>query len=164
MLASTHTIYNVAFSSGLEILNVNQRYDMKSRLFSCFLALIVIPVVLQIPTGCATPGKPRQLNCPADIEWQVAPEGRIIQFDCKAGIHNDKSALIFRVEIENISSESHRFRLNIFLLDENLAGGRSIPADRGSKLDPGQTATITVPVFNASDPDQQILVILKTFE
>jgi hypothetical protein len=133
-------------------------------LFGRYFALMVLPVVLQITTGCATPGKPRHLNCPAEVEWQVAPEGRITRFDCKAGTHSDKPALIFWAEIENISSESHRFRLNIYLLDENLAGGRSIPADRGSKLDPGQTATITVPVFNGSDPDQQVFVILKTFE
>jgi hypothetical protein len=133
-------------------------------LFSRFLALAVIPVVVQIPTGCATPGKPGSLNCPAEIEWQVAPEGRINRFNCKAGIHDDKPALIFGADVENISSRSHRFRLNIFLLDENLAGGRSIPADTESKLDPGQTATITFPVFNGSDPDQQVLVILKTSE
>jgi len=132
-------------------------------LFGAFFAFLVIPVVLQIPTGCATPGKPHHLNCPAEIEWQVAPEGHITRFECKADTHSDKPALIFWAEIKNISSESHRFRLNIFLLDENLAGGRSIPADRGSKLGPGQIATITVPVSNTTDPDQQIFVTLKTF-
>jgi len=136
---------------------------MKPGLFDRFLAPLVIALVVQIPTGCATPGKPHHLNCPAEIEWQVAPEGRITRFECKAGTHSDKSALIFWAEIENISSESQRFRLNIFLLDENRAGGKSIPADRGSMLDPGQIATITVPVLHATDPDQQIFVTLKTF-
>jgi hypothetical protein len=136
---------------------------MKPGLFGRFLALAVLALVVQIPTGCATPGKPRHLNCPAEIEWQVAPEGRITRFECKAGTHGDKPALIFWAEIENISSESHRFRLNIFLLDENRAGGKSIPVDEGSKLDPGQFATLTVPVSHSTDPDQQIFVTLKTF-
>jgi|GEM_PF-1432497 len=136
---------------------------MKPGLFGRFVALVALALFVQIQTGCTTPGKPRNLNCPAEIEWQVASEGRITRFECKAGTHNNRAALIFWAEIENISSEPHRFRLNIFLLDENRAGGKSIPADRGSKLDAGQFATITVAVFHATDPDQQVFVTLKTF-
>jgi len=67
--------------------------------------------------GCATTGKPEEVGCEADIEWQVTSEAQITQFDCSLGTHKSDPALLFEVGIQNVADKPLRYRLNIFLLD-----------------------------------------------
>jgi hypothetical protein len=105
------------------------------------------------------------VGCKAEIEWQVAPEAEIVQFDCDLGDHKGTPSLIFKAGIKNTSDKPLRFRLNVFLLDSDKAVGHLVPA----KGDPpvvaaGKTETVTVPAIGVEAVSQKLLVIVKPID
>jgi hypothetical protein len=116
---------------------------------------------LSMLSGCATPGKPAHLACGARIDWQVAPEAVITRFECAVGESNGLPAVIFSAQIKNVTDTPRRFRLNVFLLEDNLAGGRNVPENGPQMVAGGDTAVVRVPVYRATGLLQPAVVTLK---
>lgn len=109
--------------------------------------------------------KPAKVDCKAAIDWQIAEQAKITSFACEVGTFKKKTALIFTVSIKNITKEAQRYRLNIFLLDQDKAAGHLIPRKgKPPVVKPGETATVKVPFFNANTASKDLLVVLKTIE
>ena len=71
----------------------------------------------------ATTPNPAKISCPATIEWQITEQAEITSFACEVGTFKKKTALIYTVSIKNTAEQAQRYRLNIFLLDQNKAAG-----------------------------------------
>ncbi|MBN2124061.1 MAG: hypothetical protein JW821_07195 [Deltaproteobacteria bacterium] len=133
----------------------------RSKNISAVLTLLLALLVL---AGCATQGKPSvKTACDADIEWQIAPEAEITQFDCKIGTYQKEPALVFTTGVKNISDKPLRFRLNIFLLDMDKGAGHLVPhKGKPPVLEPGKVGTVEVPFSKTSALAKKILVVVKT--
>lgn len=128
-----------------------------------FLVLLILTLCL---ASCATKGKPpanvAKVGCSADIEWQIAPEAKITQFDCALGKHKKEPSLIFTVGVQNVSDKPQRFRLNIFLLDQDKAAGHLVPRKgKPPVLAAGKANTVKVPFIKTTDLSKEILVVVK---
>lgn len=114
--------------------------------------------------GCAAKGKsPDKSGCNADIEWQITPEAEVTQFDCAMGTSGKGPALIFKVGIKNISDKPLRYRLNIFLLDQDKAAGYLVPRKgKPPVLEPGKAQSVEVPFLKTTEMTNKVLVVVKT--
>jgi hypothetical protein len=128
--------------------------------------LLTLTVFLSFSVGCATKGKPPvEAKCPAEIEWQVAPEAQITQFECAMGTHEKEVALIFKVGIKNVSDKPLRYRLNIFLEDMDKGAGSLIPVKgKPPVLEPGKVETVTVPFIKTAEISKKVLVMVKIIQ
>jgi hypothetical protein len=135
-------------------------------LFSCRPTLLMFMVFLFLSFGCATKGKhPVEVECPADIEWQVASEAQITQFECNMGTHEKEVALIFKVGIKNVTDKPLQYVLNIFLEDMHKGAGSLIPANgRPLVLEPGKVETVTVPFNKIAEMSKNVLVVIRTIK
>ena len=128
------------------------------------LAMGVALVLLAgLMTGCATTGKPENLGCGGKIQWDVAPEGRITNFECVLGTHGGEPALIFNAVVKNVTDQPQRFRINVFLLDMDKAAGHLIPRKgKPPVVEPGQEETVKIPFIKTEMMSKDMLVVLKT--
>ena len=131
---------------------------------------VFVPIAMMLVSclfilSCATTQKPANITCPADIEWQLTPQAEITSFACEVGTFKKKTALIYTVAVKNTSQLAARYRLNIFLLDQDKAAGHLIPRKgKPPVVKPGETITVKVPFFNATTASKKLLVILKTIK
>jgi hypothetical protein len=132
-----------------------------------------LPILLMITAffflavgGCATSGKPPVgVKCPADIEWQVAPEAQITQFECAVGTHNKEIALIFKVGIKNLTDKPLRYILNIILEDMHKGAGSLIPVKGNPPVvEPGKVETVTVPFIKTAELSKKVMVTVETMQ
>jgi len=135
-------------------------------LVSSLTILLMLMVFLFSSVGCATKGKPPvEAKCPADIEWQVAPQAQITQFECAMGTHEKEAALIFKVGIKNVTDKPLRYRLNIFLEDMHKGSGSLIPVKGNPPvLEPGKVEMVTVPFIKTTEMSKNVSVVVKTME
>ena len=93
-------------------------------------AMILLLSVMVVWTGCATAPPPnvKAVNCEArSISWEVSDTVEVINFDCAMGKKGMDPALIYTVELKNVSDQAQRYRVNIFLLDMDKAAGHLVP-------------------------------------
>ncbi len=129
------------------------------------LPITVILFACMFMLSCATTQKTANISCPADIEWQLTPQAEITSFACEMGTFGKKPALIYTVSIKNTTKQAKRYRLNIFLLDQDKAAGHLIPRKgKPPVVKPDETVTVKVPFFNATTISKKLLVVLKTIE
>jgi len=115
--------------------------------------------------GCATNCQPVKTACKANIEWQIAPEAEVTEFNCEMGKYNKEPALIITTVVKNITDKPLRYRLNVFLLDMDKAAGSLIPAKgKPPVLEPGKTMKVNLPFAKTSNLSKKILVVIKTIE
>ena len=133
---------------------------------SCLPILLMLMVFLSFLVGCATKGKPPvETKCPAIIEWQVAPEAQITQFECAMGTHEKEVALIFKVGIKNATDKPRRYRLQIFLEDMDKGAGSLVPVKgKPPVLEPGKVETVDVPFIKTTEISKKVMVMVKTIE
>jgi hypothetical protein len=133
-------------------------------LASCLPILLMLTTFLFFSVGCATKGKPPvEAKCPADIEYQVAPEAQISQFECAMGTHGKDVALIFKVGIKNVTDKPLRYRLNIFLEDMDKGAGSLVPVKgKPPVVEPGKVETVTVPFIKTAEMSKKVMVMVKT--
>jgi len=133
----------------------------KIRNFFFMIAALLAGILL---VGCAGGGtKVANLKCQGDIEWQVCKVAEVTSFACEVGKVKKKQALIYTVAIKNTDSKPHRYRLNIFLLDQDKAVGHLVPRKgKPPVVKPGATATVKVPFFKTTEKSKKMLVIVKT--
>jgi hypothetical protein len=130
---------------------------------SLMSALVVCLITAFWLVGCAGKGAPEKTNCDAKISWEVAKEAKLTQFDCALGESGGQTALIFTVGLENASDKPQRYRVNIFLEDMDKGFGHLVPRKgKPPVLEPGKSASVTIPFIGTDKESKQILVIVKT--
>ena len=127
------------------------------------LVLVVCVVGTFGLVGCAGKGAPEKTNCDAKINWEVAQEAKLTQFDCALGESGGQPALIFTVGLENASDKPQRYRVNIFLEDMDKGFGHLVPT-KGSPpvVEPGKSETVKIPFMGTDKESKKILVMVKT--
>ncbi|NIA20311.1 MAG: hypothetical protein GWP07_07780 [Xanthomonadaceae bacterium] len=129
------------------------------------IAISVMLFACVFVLSCATTHEPAKISCPAAIEWQLTEQAEVTSFACEVGTFKKKTALIYTVSIKNTAKQAKRYRLNIFLLDQDKAAGHLIPRKgKPPVVKPGETVTVKVPFFNATTASKELLVVLKTIE
>ena len=112
----------------------------------------------------------KNVKCPAKIAWSVVPEAQVTSFECMKTTYKKKPAIAFVVGLKNVSTKSLRFRVHVFLVNENKAVGGKVPR-KGKKdektgkkgkpvLQPGQTIEVKYPVAKTTVLPKEIEVVV----
>lgn len=102
--------------------------------------------------------------CNTKIKWDVAKEADITFLNCGIKEYSGwkKSVLHFEVGVKNKSDKPQRFRVQIMLPEEGVAGGGLLPASgKPPVLEPGKEAKGTYPV-NVERVPKKVNVVVKT--
>ena len=127
------------------------------------LYFVMMTLAAALLWGCAGSSKPDKVECAGTVEWQICDDAKITSFACELGFFKKKPALVYTVAVKNITEKPHRYRLNIFLLDQDKAAGYLVPRKgKPPVVKPGETATVKIPFFKATATSEKMLVILKT--
>ncbi|MCD6292108.1 MAG: hypothetical protein J7M09_01465 [Deltaproteobacteria bacterium] len=136
---------------------------MKTSALRIFLYIVTITLSCTLLWSCANSKKPTKVNCTGSVEWQICDTAEITAFACELGTFKKKPALVYTVTVKNSSDKEHRYRLNIFLLDQDKAAGYLVPRKgKPPVVKPGETVTVKVPFFKATKTSESMLVVLKT--
>jgi len=136
---------------------------MKHKHCGLFGVVLVVALLFGLGSVCYAAGRaPENVNCDADIHWEIDMDAKIIQFDCALGKHGGEPALIFTVGIENVSSTAQRYRINIFLEDMAKGFGHLVPAKgKPPVVEPGKSEKVKIPFIKVEKESKKILVIVK---
>ncbi|WP_169709386.1 hypothetical protein [Deferrisoma camini] len=110
-------------------------------------------VVKEGPVPCAPEGK---------IEKQIAPEVSLEELTCFIKDYKKTPSLHFKVRIKNVSSQPHRYRVNLFLDDGKAVGGLIPRKGKPPVVKPGEEASFTYPVKGLTRPPASLTVLVKT--
>ena len=136
---------------------------MKTSAWKIFLCVIVITLVGIPLWSYASSNSPAEVKCAGAVEWQICAGAEITSFACELGTFKKKAALVYTVSVKNSSDKAHRYRLNIFLLDQDKAVGHLVPRKgKPPVVKPGETVTVKMPFYKATKTSADMLVILKT--
>lgn len=135
---------------------------MHARVLSRAAIGLVLLSVMLAWTGCATAPPPnvKGVNCEIKkIDWDVAAEAEIVNFDCAMGKKGMDPALLFTMEVKNVAAKPLRYRVNIFLLDMDKAAGHLVPRKgKPPQVAPGATKKITIPFIKTAEMSRKIHV------
>ncbi len=100
---------------------------------------------------------------PADkLEKTVAPEAELMEFSCFFKEWEGAKVLHFRIEVKNVSDQPQRFKVNIFL-DNNQAVGGLLPRKiKKGLIEPGKTAKFDYPVGRMTEKPGGVNLIIRT--
>ena len=115
---------------------------------------------------------PNVVKCPAKITWSVVSEAEVTSFACMKTTYKKKPAIAFEIGLKNVSDKPLRFKVHIFLVEENKAVGGKVPR-KGEKdkktgkkgkpvLQPGQTIKVKYPVAKTTTLPAKLEVIVET--
>jgi hypothetical protein len=131
-----------------------------------YLISIISLIILGLGLGCAgmmyKPTGP--VECDSKIKWDVAKEADITLLKCAIKNYTGwkKSVLHFEVGVKNKSDQPQRFRVQIILPEESVAGGGLLPPKgKPPVLEPGKEAKGTYPV-NLEKIPKKVTVVVKT--
>jgi hypothetical protein len=114
--------------------------------------------------GCASkpPANVKAVDCAGpDIQWEIAPEAEITSFACAMGKQGMDPALIFSVELKNVSDRPLRFRANIFLVDADKAAGHLVPRKGNPpQVAPGGVESFKIPFIKTTEIPRKIEVLV----
>jgi len=127
-----------------------------------YMALTLISGILLY--GCAGNSKQVANNqCQGDVEWQICEVAEIAAFNCELAAFKKKPSLIYTVAVKNTDSKPHRYRVNIFLIDQDKAAGYLVPRKgKPPVVKPGETATVKIPFIKTTQLSKKMLVTVKT--
>lgn len=101
----------------------------------------------------------------ATISYDIAPEAEITMARYFLGPYQEKDVLQFEIEIKNVSSEEHRYKVTIFL-DEGPAIGWYLP-EKPKKgtigIAPGETVKSLLPIYYSQE-SKGFLVKVEVFK
>ena len=117
-------------------------------------------------TGCGlmgAPGNVKDVTCGAKkITWEVAKQAEISNFSCKLDKFGMDPALIFTLDLKNVTDEELRYRVNIFLEDMDKAAGHLVPRKgKPPVVKPGQIAKVKIPFIKTETLSEKVLVVVK---
>ncbi|RTZ93045.1 MAG: hypothetical protein DSY91_02720 [Deltaproteobacteria bacterium] len=135
---------------------------------------VILAVGLLMVWGCGGPKNVNTQNvkCPAKISWQVVPEAQVTSFECMQTTYKKKPAIAFVMGLKNVSDKPMRYKVHIFLVEENKAVGGKVPR-KGKKnkktgkkgkplLQPGQTVKVKYPVAKTTTLPAKLEVVVET--
>jgi len=139
----------------------------RARFIIVFLAVGLLAVW---GTAAAKNVNTKNVKCPAKIAWSVVPEVQVTSFECMKTTYKKKPAIAFVVELKNVSTKPLRFRVHVFLVNENKAVGGKVPR-KGKKdektgkkgkpvLRPGQVIKVKYPVAKTTVLPKEIEVVV----
>ena len=127
---------------------------------------IISLMILGLGAGCAgmmyKPAGP--VTCNTAIKWDVAKEADItfLKCDIKQYAGWKKPVLHFEVGVKNKSDQPQRFRVQVVLPEEAVAGGGLLPpGGKPPVLAPGKEAKGIYPV-NVEKIPKKVTVVVKT--
>ena len=136
---------------------------MKTSVRRILLYIIMLTLSGTLLWSCAGTKKAEKVTCNGSIEWDICEPAEIISFACELGNFKKKPALVYTVAVKNTDTAPHRYRLNIFLLDQDKAAGFLVPRKgKPPVVKPGETVTVKIPFFKATKTSEKMLVILRT--
>ncbi|MBN2332457.1 MAG: hypothetical protein JXO49_12785 [Deltaproteobacteria bacterium] len=135
--------------------------EASSRKIIMFTTITVMACLFML--SCATTRKPANVDSQAAIEWQLTDQAEITSFTSEMGTFKNDPALTYTVSVKNTTTTPQRYRLNIFLLDQDKAAGHLIPrTGKPPVVNPGETVTVKVPFIKTTTDSKKLLVVLKT--
>ena len=136
---------------------------MKTSARRILLYIFMITLSGTLLWSCAGGSKAEKVSCAGDIEWDICKTAEITSFACELGTFKKKPALVYTVAVTNTDAAPHRYRLNIFLLDQDKAAGFLVPRKgKPPVVKPGETVTVKIPFFKAAKTSKNMLVVLNT--
>ncbi len=134
--------------------------------FPKFLLILLAIFSSVLIAGCATVGPPanvKEVTCGAGkITWDVAKEAEISNFSCQLGKFGMDPAVIFNMDLKNVSDTARRYRVNIFLEDMDRAIGYLVPR-KGSPpvVEPGKTEQVKIPFLKVDTMPDKVFVVVR---
>ncbi|GEM_PF-505631 len=139
-----------------------------SRILAVLLAVGLLMVGGYATTLCAA--APKDVKCPAKVAWSTVPEVQVTSFACMKTTYKKKPAIAFEIGLKNVSDKPQRFRVHIFLVNENKAVGGKVPR-KGKKdkktgkkgkpvLQPGQEIKVKYPVAKTTELPKELEVVV----
>ncbi|SMC19670.1 hypothetical protein SAMN02746041_00746 [Desulfacinum hydrothermale DSM 13146] len=115
--------------------------------------------------GCAgwmTKGPSAEVvQCPAGITWDVAESAAVTQFQCAVKPFKGKEMLQYLVELQNVSDQPLRYRVQIINPEGKSVGGLIPRKGKPPVVKPGEKAQFTYPVPGYTQiPDKLEVVVL----
>ena len=129
--------------------------------------LLAIAAVALVAGGCASYPKPanvQSVQCTTKkIEWNVAPEAEVSNFDCQVGNHEGAPTLIVTMDIKNITDKPLRYKAQVFLDDMDKAYGALVPTKgKPPVVNPGESASVKLPFVKTDTMSKHMTVFVKT--
>jgi len=130
--------------------------------------LLAVAAVALVAGGCASspkiPANVLGVQCAAkSIQWEVAPEAEISDFDCQMGTFDGEAALVVTMAVKNISDKPQRYKVQVFLEDMDRAYGHLVPrTGKPPQVAPGAVEKVKLPFVKTGAMSQKILVMVKT--
>lgn len=128
--------------------------------------LLAIATIALVTGGCAsypTPKNVQNVQCATKkIQWEVAPEAEIANFDCQLGKQGMDPALIVTMDLKNVSDKPLRFKVQVFLEDMDKAYGHLVPRKgKPPVVAPGAVEKVKIPFIKTETVSKQMLVVVK---
>ena len=116
--------------------------------------------------GCASsppPANVQTVQCATKkIEWDVAPEAEIANFNCEVGKKGMDPALIVSMDLKNASDQARRFKVHVFLEDMDKASGHLVPRKgKPPVVAPGAVAKVKIPFIKTDKMSSHMSVVVK---
>ena len=132
---------------------------------STWVLVVLVAAGLILTGGIATKAKAGEVfPCVAEdkLDKTIAPEAELIEFSCVFKKWKGSETLHFNVAIKNVSNQTQRFKVNIFL-DNNKAVGGLIPRKvKKGLIKPGQIAKFVYPIKGMNEKPKEIILLVKT--
>ncbi|MBN2034650.1 MAG: hypothetical protein JW836_15370 [Deltaproteobacteria bacterium] len=123
---------------------------MLRRTLQCMAGLLVTSAAVLWLTGCATTGSAsKEAGIAPNIVYKVTDSAQITKVAYYFKGYEGKTRLHMELSIKNISSETKRYRVNIFLPEGPAAGGlypRAVKAD-AKGIEAGKEQTQAFPMY-----------------
>ncbi len=100
---------------------------------------------------------------PADkLEKSVAPEAELMELSCYFKEWEGAKVLHFKVRVKNVSDQPQRFKVNIFLDNDQAVGGLLPRKIKKGLIEPGKTAGFDYPVGRMTEKPGGVNLIIRT--
>jgi hypothetical protein len=130
--------------------------------------LLAIAAIVLVAGGCAStpkvPANVKDVQCATkNIQWEVAPEAEIANFNCQVGTHEGAPTLIVTMDVKNITDKPLRYKAQVFLEDMDKAYGALVPAKgKPPVVAPGASSSVKLPFVKTDALSKQMMVVVKT--
>lgn len=96
------------------------------------------------------------------LEKAVAPEAELVEFSCFFKEWEGADVLHFKVKVKNVSEQPQRFKVNIFLDNDQAVGGLIPRKIKKGLIEPGKTAEFNYPVGRMTEKPGSVDLFIRT--
>jgi hypothetical protein len=129
--------------------------------------MLAIAAIALVAGGCASypvPKNVQNVQCATKkIQWEVAPEAEIANFNCQVGTHEGAPTLIITMDVKNVTDKPLRYKAQVFLEDMDKAYGALVPAKgKPPVVAPGESSSVKLPFVKTDVLSNDMMVVVKT--